>query len=154
MASNGIPRFNTTVPAIGSVAQTDLVVTRKSDALPGEFDLTPIPTLRGSTPTLLTGADAGTQVIPITTGTYVLTKGSAGAYTLAAPTALQNGTRLTVTAGTAFAHTITATALIEDGVTGGAKTTATFAAFVGATIILEAYNLKWHTVSLKAVTVA
>jgi hypothetical protein len=103
---------------------------------------------------LYTGADAGTLALAVKTHTAKLTKATAGAYTLVAPTAAQEGTLLVVTNGTAAAHTITATGLIEDGVTGGAKTTATFAAFVGATIVLLAVNLKWHTVSLKAVTVA
>ena len=74
--------------------------------------------------------------------------------TLDAPTVAQDGMLLTVTSSTAFAHTITATSLIDDGVTGGSKTTATFAAFAGASIVLMAYNGKWHTISLKAVTVA
>jgi hypothetical protein len=98
---------------------------------------------------------AASGAIALVPGTVVITKtGSLAAMTLAAPTAAQDGLLLTVTSATAFAHTITATSLIEDGVTGGAKTTATFAAFAGATIVLVAYNLKWHTVSLKAVTVA
>lgn len=98
---------------------------------------------------------AASGAIALVPGTVVITKtGSLAAMTLAAPTAAQNGLMLTVTSATAFAHTITATSLIEDGVTGGAKTTATFAAFAGATIVLVAYNLKWHTVALKAVTVA
>jgi len=92
--------------------------------------------------------------IAIASGIATLSKGSAGAYTLAAPTAAQEGTRLTITSRSAFAHVVTATDLIEDGVTGGAKDTATFAAFVGASMELIAINLKWHTVSLKAVTVA
>lgn len=89
-----------------------------------------------------------------TVGLATLTKATAGAYTLAAPTAAQDGMYLCITSRTAAAHVVTATGLFEDGVTGGAKNTATFAAFVGATILLVAVNLKWHTVSLKAVTVA
>lgn len=89
-----------------------------------------------------------------TVGTATLTKGSAGAYTLAAPTAAQDGMLLIITSRSAFAHVVTATGLLEDGVTGGAKNTATFAAFVGASCMLQAINLKWHTISLKAVTVA
>jgi hypothetical protein len=85
---------------------------------------------------------------------HVLTKGSAGAYTLAAPTAAQEGMELIITAGSAFAHVVTATGLLDDGVTGGSKNTATFAAFVGATITLMAYNLKWIVVSKNVVTVA
>jgi hypothetical protein len=82
-----------------------------------------------------------------------LTKGSAAAMTLAAPTAAQEGTVLMITAGSAFAHVVTATSLIQDGVTGGAKTTMTFAAFVGATITLIALNLQWYVVSKNAVAV-
>ena len=97
---------------------------------------------------------SGDGAVALVQGVVVVTKGSAAALTLAAPTAAQNGLTLTVTSATAFAHTLTATGLIEDGVTGGAKNAGTFAAFAGATIVLMAYNLKWHTVSLKAVTVA
>lgn len=82
----------------------------------------------------------------------VLTKATAGAYTLAAPTA--EGQRLVITSGSAAAHVVTATGLLADGVTGGYKNTATFAAFIGATIMLIGFGGKWHTVSLKAVTVA
>ncbi|MBZ4251829.1 hypothetical protein LAJ57_13035, partial [Streptococcus pneumoniae] len=75
-----------------------------------------------------------------------LTKGSAGAYTLAAPTAAQEGYRLLVLCQSAYAHVVTATNLLDDGVTGGAKDTATMAAFVGASLDLIAINLKWHVV--------
>lgn len=87
-------------------------------------------------------------------GTSALTKGSIGAYTLAAPTAAQEGLEINITSGSAFAHVVTATGLLNDGVTGGAKNTATFAAFVGATITLVAYNLKWNVISKNVVTVA
>lgn len=89
-----------------------------------------------------------------TVGVASLTKGSAGAYTLAAPTAAQEGLELRITADSAFAHVVTATGLLNDGVTGGAKNAATFAAFVGAFVTLYAHNLKWSVESLKAVTVA
>ena len=82
-----------------------------------------------------------------------LTKGSAGAYTLAAPTAAQEGYRLLVLGQSAFAHVITATNLIDDGVTGGAKDTATFGAFVGTSLDLIAINLKWHVVGKNVVTI-
>lgn len=85
-------------------------------------------------------------------GEVVLTKGSAGAYTLAAPAS--NGFRLCITAGSAFAHVVTATDLIHDGVTGGAKDTMTFGAFVGSSIDLLAYNGKWHVVGKNVVTIA
>ncbi len=89
-----------------------------------------------------------------TYGLAVLTKGSAGAYTLAAPGASDDGRMLIITAGTAFAHVVTATDLIDDGVTGGAKDTMTFAAFKGASIHLIAYGQKWHVVAKNLVTVA
>jgi hypothetical protein len=92
--------------------------------------------------------------IPIIDGTVVLTKGTAGAQTLAAPTAAQQGTRLTITSGSNAGHVITATGLLEDGVTGGAKNAATMAAFKGATIKLIAHALKWNVESLNATTVA
>lgn len=85
-------------------------------------------------------------------GEVVLTKGSAGAYTLAAPAS--DGFRLCITAGSAFAHVVTATDLIHDGVTGGAKDTATFGAFVGSSLDLLAYNGKWHVVGKNVVTIA
>lgn len=85
---------------------------------------------------------------------HVLTKTSAGAYTLAAPTAAQEGMILHIVAGTAFAHVVTATDLIDDGVTGGSKDTMTFGAFVGSAITLVAYNLKWVVLSKNVVTVA
>lgn len=102
-------------------------------------------------PVALYAADGA---IAIASGLAVLTKGSAGAYTLAAPTAAQNGTRLTITNGSAFAHVITATNLLEDGVTGGAKDTATFGAFVGASLDLVAYNGTWYVVSKNVCTIA
>ena len=102
--------------------------------------------------TVLTGA---TDAIPIATSLVVIARaGAVNATTLAAPTAAQNGTRLTITAGTAYAHTITATGLLHDGVTGGAKTTATFAAFLGASIELVAYNEKWHVINKNLVTIS
>jgi hypothetical protein len=100
--------------------------------------------------TIITGDGA----ITIADGLVTLTKGSAAAITLAAPTAAQAGTVIVITAGSAFAHVVTATGLLEDGVVGGAKNTATFAAFRGATITLVASQLKWNVVSKNVVTVA
>lgn len=84
----------------------------------------------------------------------IITKGSAAAMTLAAPTASQAGITIVLTAGSAFAHVITATGLIDDGVTGGAKNTVTLGAFVGATATLYAYNLHWVLQSKTVATVA
>lgn len=84
---------------------------------------------------------------PTISHTAVITKGSAAAMTLAAPTSSNNGTRIVIQAGSAFAHVVTATGLIQDGVTGGAKNTYTTAAFVGSGATLEAYEGKWHLLS-------
>lgn len=97
---------------------------------------------------------SGDGAITIQTGTVKLTKGSAAAITLAAPSAEQEGTTLNVVAGSAFAHVITATGLLDDGVTGGAKNTATFGAFVGSAITLKAVAQKWTVISKNVVTVA
>lgn len=103
-------------------------------------------------PVTLASASGAIAVAP---GTVVITKtGALAAMTLAAPTAAQNGLMLTITSATAFAHTVTATGLFDDGVTGGSKNAATFAAFAGASMTVMAYEGKWHTISLKAVTVA
>jgi hypothetical protein len=83
-----------------------------------------------------------------------MTKAGVGAYTLAAPTAAQEGYRLLILNQTANAHVVTATNLLDDGVTGGAKDTATFGAFVGASLDLIAINLKWHVVSINVCTIA
>jgi hypothetical protein len=106
----------------------------------------------GSGPIVTYAADGA---ISISTQIAYLTKAGVGAYTLAAPTALQSGTRLTITNGSANAHVLTATNLLDDGVTGGAKDTATFGAFVGASIVLFAMpTLTWFVESKNVVTIA
>ena len=92
--------------------------------------------------------------IALTDRTAKLTKGSAGAYTLAAPTAAMEGQRLVITSNSAYAHVVTATNLINDGVTGGAKDTMTFGASVGASIELIAIGSLWSVVGKNVVTIA
>jgi hypothetical protein len=90
--------------------------------------------------------------IALTTGTHVISKTSAAAMTVAAPTAAQNGTRLAITAGTNFAHVITFTgSTLLDGTTG-ANQTATLTAFIGSTIVVEACATKWLLISSSNVT--
>jgi hypothetical protein len=89
---------------------------------------------------------------PITqkTGTVILTKGSAGAWTLAAPTAAtDDGKILTIIAGSAFAHTV----ITPANKLNGSHTTVTFAA-VGDSVVLEAYNGVWYTRALNAAVVS
>lgn len=95
----------------------------------------------------------GAIAIPDKDATIVLTKGSAAAMTLAAPSVAQDGLRLTILSASAFAHVVTATALLQDGVTGGPHTTATFAAFVGASLILQALKGTWQVVGKNVVTI-
>lgn len=105
-------------------------------------------------PTITTYASDGAISFANPANYAQLTKGSAGAYTLAAPTAAQEGYRLTILCQSAYAHVVTATNLLDDGVTGGAKDTATFGAFVGSTLELIAINLKWHVIGKNVVTIA
>ncbi len=81
---------------------------------------------------------------------FAMTKGSALAIGLPAPSKAQDGLTLVFTNLTAFAHVITATTLISDGVTGGPKTTVTFAAFVGSSLTLQAENGLWNVIAAVA----
>lgn len=78
--------------------------------------------------------------------TVYITKGSAGAYTLAAPTSVvHDGVRITIMSTTAFAHTVTATTVgTNDG--GTASDVATFGAAKGNNLTLEAYAGDWWVV--------
>ena len=91
--------------------------------------------------------------ITISAGVHVISKTSAAAMTLAAPTAAQNGMTLVITNGTDFAHVITATGLLEDG-TEGAHNIATHGAFIGASTTLVAYNLLWHVTATVTSTIS
>src|SRR4030095_2159419 len=84
--------------------------------------------------------------------TYVITKATAAAIVLAAPSKAQNGLRLTFRSATAAAHTITYAA----GVYGdaGASDIATFAALVGASATFEANAGTWGVIALANVTAA
>lgn len=78
--------------------------------------------------------------------TVYITKGSAGAYTLAAPTAtVHDGVRITFMSTTAFAHTVTATTVgTNDG--GAASDVGTFGAAKGNNFTVEAYQADWWVV--------
>jgi hypothetical protein len=100
---------------------------------------------------LRTGANVRPSVIalsaqaavPAASGTYVITKGSAGAYTLATPVAgVDDGKYIVVVASTAFAHTVTTAA----NKINGNKLTATFAAAIGNNLELVAYQGIWYCV--------
>jgi hypothetical protein len=72
-------------------------------------------------------------------GTHPLTKGSIGAYTLSAPTAGEEGTRIFIVSRTAFAHVVT----VAGGLGGNAADDVLTFAKVGDGIELQADNLHW-----------
>lgn len=88
--------------------------------------------------------------VPVASGLYAITKASAAALTLAAPTAAQNGLTINIVSRTAFAHVLTATGLLNTG--SAAVNVATFAAFAGANLTLRADTLKWNVVSQVGIT--
>jgi len=89
--------------------------------------------------------------------TYVLTKGSAAAIVLPAPTAGkpsaggQDGFQIKFIAGSAQAHLVTQT---SPGFNGGGSgvDVATFGGALGDNLVLEAYNGAWYTLSTRNVT--
>lgn len=92
-------------------------------------------------------------VIPAKAGCALLTKATAAAMTLGAPTIDQNGDILVITSQTAAAHTVTALTLFADAVTGSPHGTATFAAYKGASVTLMAANLLWNVIATTGVTI-
>lgn len=92
--------------------------------------------------------------IAANSGIAIITKATAAAMTLAAPTPEEEGAELSIVSTTSAAHVVTATDLIEDGTTGGSKDTLTFAAFPGAQVTLLAVPGKWVVLHKTAVTVA
>lgn len=90
--------------------------------------------------------------ISILDGSAELSKASAAAMTLAAPTA--RGIRKEIFVGTDFPHVVTATGLIAAGVAGGLKNTITFDPYTGAGITLISNNaLKWSVLSKNGATI-
>lgn len=117
------------------------------------------PTITGGTSTgkeVVTAYDGttGHTAIAIATGVARLTKADAGAYTLAAPAAGDDGTVLHIVAGTDAAHVVTiASTSLLDG-TSTAKGKATTAAYIGSGITVVAVNQKWLLMSNTAATLA
>ena len=97
---------------------------------------------------------AADSAITIAPGVVSLTKTSAGAYTLAAPAAGDDGTVIHITAGTNFAHivTIAGTSLLDG--TNTPKGKATTAAYIGSGISIVAVNTTWRLLSNTASTLA
>ena len=98
---------------------------------------------------------AADGAITITSGTVIITKASAAAITLAAPTATTDDfKKLTIESTTAAAHTVTNT---SPGFNNGstASDVATFGAAIGNSFELIAYQGVWYVLGTpKAVTLA
>jgi len=100
--------------------------------------------------TMAYGAD-GAIAVPRKSCLCVITKATAAALTLAAPSKADNGILVTILSQTAAAHTVTYTT----GFYGGATSdVATYAAAVGASMTLIAINGTWGVVALANVTLA
>jgi hypothetical protein len=84
---------------------------------------------------------------------FPITKATAAAIVLVAPSKAQDGLTLVFTSLTAAAHVITATTLLADAVTGSPHTTATFAAFIGASLTLQAQNGLWNVIAAVVVPI-
>lgn len=94
---------------------------------------------------------AADGAIALTSGIHTISKGSAAAMTVAAPSN-QDGTELTIVANSDFAHVITFTgATLLDGTTG-ANLTVTLAAFKGSSITVVAVGTKWLLKAQSTVT--
>ena len=96
----------------------------------------------------------GQTAIAIASGMARLTKADAGAYTLAAPAAGDDGIVLHIVAGTDAPHVITiASTSLLDG-TNTPKGKCTTAAYIGSGVTVVAVNQKWLLLSNVATTLA
>lgn len=115
------------------------------------------PTITGGTSTAAAPFNtyASDGAITVSSQFAYLTKGSAGAYTLAAPGAGGIGVTITMSCGSAFAHVVTFTGTtLQDGTTG-ANITWTAAAFEGSSLtVIGVTATKWNVVSFNLGTIA
>lgn len=97
---------------------------------------------------------AGDGAITIASGVVTLSKGSAAAITIAAPSAAQDGTVIRVVSKSAYAHVVTFTGnTLLDG-TSAAKLKATLAAYAGSGLSFVAVGQKWNLLGNTAATLA
>jgi hypothetical protein len=87
--------------------------------------------------------------------TFQLTKGSAGAYSVAAPSDANIGRKLTFLNGSDFAHIVTFTgSTLQDGTTG-LNITWTAAAFAGSSLTIRAVSAtRWAVESMNLGAIA
>lgn len=98
-------------------------------------------------------AYASDGALTIADGVAKLTKATAGAYTIADPTAAQEGTVMIITSQTAAAHTVTYSTTGFNGA-GTSGDVATFGGAIGDCLVIVAINAKWNVISAKNVTLA
>lgn len=97
---------------------------------------------------------AGDGAITIANSVVTLSKGSAAAITIAAPSAAQDGTVIRVVSKSAYAHVVTFTGnTLLDG-TSATKLKATLAAYAGSGLSFVAVNQKWNLLGNTAATLA
>jgi len=89
---------------------------------------------------------AADGAITIADSTVLITKATAAALTLAAPTAAKNGTKITIVATTAAAHTVTATTIGFNAGNAGTDL-GTFGGAIGDGLTVIAYSGEWYVIS-------
>jgi hypothetical protein len=94
----------------------------------------------------------GDGAITVQSGVVLLTKGSAAAVTLAAPSS-QDGTVIEITSTTDFAHVVTVTGGLWDG-TATTNTTITFPVVAGGAVRIIAFGTDWYVLSNQGTTIA
>lgn len=115
------------------------------------FSVDPAGAVAGTSPTEVASADAA---ISLKAGVVVITKGTAAALTLAAPTTgTDDGKVLTIVSTTAAAHTVTNSSPGFNG-GGASEDVATYGAAKGNAMTVVAYGATWYAVNLTGVTLA
>ena len=129
------------------------VVTGLGSDFPGLGLWSPVP-LPSATGRITIGVDTAltTADLPTDDTTYVITKATACAITIEAPSKASNGVRITFRSATAAAHTVTHTAGFHGATI--ASDVATFAATTGASFTIEANGGAWGVLAAASVTIA
>lgn len=142
----------TAVVAHGILADVVTGLTGDFPAPPPGVPVMLPPTIVSGRNTLGTDVTINTADLPKGDLTYVITKATAAAITLSAPSKAQNGLKLTFRSATAAAHTVTSAAGFYGD--AGSSDIATFAAKNGASMTIEANAGSWGVLALANVTAA